>query len=264
MAAPFALAPFTGGGSLGLGLLKGAGLGANILRGASAAAPIIGGIAAGRNQGRQAEGYQRLHQDDTRARMYDTVTRNLLAQAGLGRDKAQFEIDAPKARFQQSVKGAGIANAPDVQGFGGPLFTMSPETRAAASQYAAQGRDRMGKDTFDIPDMPAPPGLQGLPESNWLDKLLGVAGPATAFLGGLQRNGSSGGNGNVNNDLLGNVDFGAGIQARPESNWVDKLVGVDPDMLRRIRSEAQPLRRRASSFIDPASYGGRRNPFAMY
>ena len=266
--APFAAFAIPGVGPALGGVLKGigagTGIGANILRGASAAEPIIGGIAAGRNQGKQTEGSQRLHQDDTRARMYDTVTRNLIEQAGLGRDKARLELDAPTTRMQQSVLGGLFANMPEPTGrLASSLPKVTPEMRSWGTNLSSLASSRMGKDTFDIPNMPAPPTMQGLPESNWLDRLLGVAGPATSLLGLLPSRGR---------EVPANRQAQQlpGWSPLPKSPELDTTVPTFSfeDMMKRW-ADAQdvnglPGYGRPSSLIDPRSYGGTPRPGAMY
>jgi hypothetical protein len=198
-AAPFLAAPFTGGASL-LGTIGSV---------AGAAAPILGGLARGRAEGQQRDIGNQQNQAALERQLYEATTRNQLQQGQqglqrgqLGAQRAEFERDSPGVRFNQAMRGNLAQNLQDVQlnvpdRVKGSLVTYSgglrPSAigeggRAAGAQLAGLGSSMMGKDTFELPTMPElsqAPSAQGLalPKSNWLDKLLGVAGPAAGLIG---------------------------------------------------------------------------------
>ncbi len=193
-------APFTGGGSL-------AALPAIL----GAAAPIIGGIAGGRAQGRQAEAGQIQSQDELRARL-----------AQLEAERAKFQMEAPGFRAGQTARGDILSNLQDIQfqpvrgrsqsalegkmttgGLGASTF--GPNTRAAGAKLSELGLANLGKDTFNIPTP------SKMPQANWLDKVLNVAGPA-ASLAGAFANRDTGGEA-----PQGGFDINPFIQSLPQA-----------------------------------------------
>ena len=148
----------------------------------SGASDIIGGLAEGRAKGRQAEIESLQGDDRIRAEL-----------ARLGAERAKFQLEAPSARAQQSVMGDLMANvqdvrAPNIRGAStsGERVTggirpsaLGPNARAAGAELSRLGLSNLGKDTFDVPE------LSKRPQANALDKLLSVAGPASAFLGAM-------------------------------------------------------------------------------
>ena len=180
-------APFTGGASL-------AALGPIL----SAGGQIAGGIAGERAAGKQQEIGNQQNQNELQQRLYQAVLQAQQNQARIGADRAQFERDSPTIRAQQSMLGNAIANTQDVGMSGGSPrlqrsmvnFTggLRPSVlgnRAAGHALEGIGTGNIGKDTFEVPNLPPPPQTSPLPDANWLDKLLGIAGPAASTLGAL-------------------------------------------------------------------------------
>lgn len=167
-----------------------------LLMGAGA---LLGGLSGGRQRGKAQEAQLAQGQDQTRARLYDILTSNLLRQSQLGAERAQFERDSPSVRFGQALRGGLAANmqdasvnvpsrwAPSKVSVGGGLrpSAIGPQGREAGSKLSELALSQMGKDTFSIPNLPPPPGLNpaGMPRANFLDKFLGIAGPAASFTG---------------------------------------------------------------------------------
>ena len=185
--------PFTGGASAA-GFLGGLGKAAPYF---GALSGVLGGAAGARGQGKVAEATIAQEENRNQQALYDIITRNLLSQGQAGERKAAFELNAPTTRFRQGLGGTLAANAQDFQwaphpkirssGFtGGARPSMfSQGGRQLGQQFADLATSRLGKDTFDVPRLPAPPEMERLPRSGWLDKLLGIGAGATGFLGAL-------------------------------------------------------------------------------
>ena len=196
-AAPYIAAPFTGGLSLAAAA---PGIMSKIAGVAGAVAPVVGEFAKGRAEGQQRDIGNQQNQSELQQRLFQAILQAQQGQARLGQERAQFERDSPDVRFGQAMRGNLAQNLQDVSlsggsprlqksivNYGGGLrpSAIGEGGRAAGAQLAGIGSSMMGKDTFNIPDLPQAPQIPGLPQSNWLDKLLGVAGPALGFAGAL-------------------------------------------------------------------------------
>lgn len=188
---------------------------------ASAAAPAVGALASGRAAGRtQQAGINRdrdqlellrsrmqqeqaQSQNDFNQRNYQ----NALQGGQLDLQQRGFQLSAPQARANNSVRGDYLANARNTTinfpaGFGGPkgiptiqrgfgADNFSQNTRdlgALMSQQALEGQ-QAGDKFSSLPAMPsymsgpAIPQLSEMPEANALDKLLTTAGTVGSLYG---------------------------------------------------------------------------------
>jgi len=166
---------------------------------AGASAPILGGLAGGRAEGRQAETANLQDQTRLEALIQNQIAQQRLQHAGLGAQRAQFERDSPDVRFQQALRGNLAANVQDVGvqlpehlkpyqiQFTGGLrpSALGAGGRNVGQQLAQLAASRLGRDTFETPNLPGAPTVPRLPQANFLDKLLGVAGPVTGLIGAV-------------------------------------------------------------------------------
>ena len=205
VAAPIVAAPFTGGASLLAGAPSWIGRAGQI---AGAVGPVLQGLTEGRSQGKLndlnaavLQGQLTGDRAQTEARLYEAILSSILAQGRMGQEKAAFERDSPDVRFRQAMRGDLAANftpytaqVPDrlkpymVNIQGGPQ--LSDAGRAAAANYRDLGAANLGKDTYNVPNLPPPPQLPPMPDmpnlqAGWLDKLLGIGGAAAGTLGAL-------------------------------------------------------------------------------
>ena len=194
-AGSIAAIPFTGGASA-TGLLGLLGKAAPAL---GAAGSVMSGIGAGRAEGRQAEATANQNQGRAQADIYRALADAIMRQGTLGQQKAEFERDSPNVRFGQAMRGNLAANMQDVSmqvpdrlkpymvNFSGGLrpSAIGAGGRAAGQQLADLGSGMMGKDSFELPNLPAPPQTPDMPQAGWLDKFLNIAGPAASAVGVL-------------------------------------------------------------------------------
>ena len=168
----------------------------DILKGAGG---VLSGIGQGRAEGRAAEATANQNQGRAQADIYNSLVSALMRQGELGQQKATFERDSPNVRFGQAMRGNLAANLQDVSmnvpdrlkpymvNFSGGLrpSALGEGGRAAGQQLAQIGQGQMGKDSFSVPNLPAPPSLPDMPDSSWLDTFLNIAGPAAGAVGAL-------------------------------------------------------------------------------
>lgn len=178
-----------------LGLVPGGGTINKVLDLASSAAPVLGGMASGRAAGKQAENQEAQTQDQLRQRMWEAQTQNILQRSRLMQDQATMQRDSPTIRAQQAARGDMQANIQDVnipgnerlkvQHFSGGMrpSAMGSNARAAGAGLSSIALQNMGKDSFEVPNLPAPPDLTALQKSGFLDKLLSGASGAAGLLG---------------------------------------------------------------------------------
>ena len=172
-----------------------------VQKGLEVGGQVIGNIAKRRGEGRQQETANQQNQAQTEADIYRSMTNALMQRGGLERQRAEFERDSPSVRAQQSALGNAMVNTQDVGigggsprlqrslvNFTGGLRPSALGNRAAGYALEGIGTGNIGKDTFEVPDLPAPPQLQGLPQASLMDKILGIAGPAAGLAGILGQN----------------------------------------------------------------------------
>jgi len=161
--------------------------------------PVLSDLATGRARGRQQETTNLQDQAELEARIQNQIAQQQLQRASLGAQRAQFELNAPTTRFQQGLRGNLAANVQDVRvrvpdrikpyliEFTGGLrpSALGQGGRDIGQRLAQLAAQRIGQDTFEVPDLPSPPSIPGLPQANFLDKVLSVAGPAAGLIGAI-------------------------------------------------------------------------------
>ena len=189
-----------GGGMLGGlgGLLSGAGTTGKIANMVGKAAPLLSGMAKSRAESLNSQNDQTLSQDQLRQRMWEAQTQALLQRGQMLQDQAKFNIQAPSMRADQAKRGSLMANVQDLRFPDNPRVkvmhptggirpsALGPEARQAGSQLAQLGLSNIGKDSFEVPNLPKAPGLSELSGGGFLDSLLGGATAASGILNLLQ------------------------------------------------------------------------------
>lgn len=184
------------GGKLATGASKFMGAGGgnmgklgNILDIAGAAAPIIGGLASGRAQGKQQD-YQ--NESAHGSQMNNALLAEMAAQINAQNQNRNMQ----NTRVGDTVRGDIInhladVNIPDngrvqVQHFSGGLrpSTMTGNSRAAGKLFSDNSLYALQNDGgIQAPNLTE--NVADLPRSGIMDKILGIAGPATAGMGAL-------------------------------------------------------------------------------
>lgn len=192
---------------------------------------ILGGAAAGRASGRATDAQLQLAQGALLKSLYDASLNRSLTQAAL-----------PNLRAKEAYTGDLMANVQDSQvqapanvqshvvNFTGGLrpSALGPNARAAGATLSNIGASNIGKDV--LPEVPNAPNL---PQSNWLDSLLGGAGLGSSILGALAKGaGGSGGSssggdiGKLISNLLNRGNSGRGVTG-PNQPGNPNLSGSD-------------------------------------
>jgi len=152
--------------------IPGAGIAGKLLSGAAKAAPILSGMAAGRAAGTQQEEQAQIARDRLGLERTRYGNEEALAKTRMGNEALQQEF-ANKLRLNSmgarrsilsSFNNSGVKGLPhlDLSAMGGPL-PMAPTSQSPTlSPYGA---------------------ISGPAKSNFMDKLLSVAGPASALAG---------------------------------------------------------------------------------
>lgn len=193
------------------GALGGIGMGGKVLSGigkvagaANALSPVLGGMAKGRAEGRQAETTNLLNRDQlnlSRDQMVNQAIQQEFAnRLGLANQEASMlDLRANQARrgdLQANVQDVHIPDSANgrirVQHWSGGIrpSALGPNAREAGRRLSDTALAKMGNE-----GLPAAPGaghysaVSPLPQSGFLDKLLGGAGAATSLLGTFPQQG---------------------------------------------------------------------------
>lgn len=206
VAVPIAAAIPTGGTSLlGMGLgLGGAAAGAaggaaagggmlssilgNVGKIGGAVAPVLGGLAKGR-----AEGQQQDYQNESArgGAMNTALLQEMQAQIAAANQnqgmQGRLAGDVARGDVMSNLQDVNIPDSERVRvmHFGGGLrpSNMGPNSRAAGGMLSQNALGMMGQPGIQAPSLSG--NVADLPQDGFLDKLLGVAGPASALGGAL-------------------------------------------------------------------------------
>lgn len=193
-----------------------------------AVATALGALAGGRSKGKQDAAQTNLQRDQLATQQYQTqqnaLLQSMLAAANQQTQNAQtdlaqrqFTLNAPNQRAATSVRGDIMARAqplsinfqkgqiPTFSG-GASLASLSPESRQIGQSLSRNALlQQMQGDTFKPLETQnwqgavlQPPQQTPLPQSNWLDKTLGVLSPIASIAGAV----SSGVQQSKDNDLI--------------------------------------------------------------
>lgn len=164
----------------------------DILSSAGSIADVLAKIEAGRATGRQAQG--------------DAQQRQALAEANIYRTQADVALKGPLQSAKAAAQGDQMANIQPFSWTGGTSMSgnlpipqstgglspanFGPATRKAGADLATLSANRVSSPDFNIPK---PPVLPPLPESNGLDSILSTASGLGSLAGALGKAASGGG-----------------------------------------------------------------------